>query len=530
MVYVGKGEEDPPRVVEFTGDTSADPNRWLQVPSNAEAAVLLCDADFLDVACSCFVKLKRSYCPCPVIAVVLRPAHGVFLAKISSVAMTLKKGGADNVIIQPRQKMDLPEKLQAVLGFVSARWEFEKNLREQPDAHANSLFFEVVDQVIEGFPRLNASMVEKKPTRNSLGGVGRHAFTSALGEGKFGKVYTTAASDRPDAPCEAVKVLSKRNIRTARHCNQVLKECRLLQKVRHPNIAEFRGLVHATWHVYIFMEFVGKMDLAMVIRAGDNGRLESATVLELFLQICDAIAYCHEMLVAHRDIKSENVVVTQDFVPKLVDFGLAVQLSKPSSEPELCSDKCGTIPFAPPEVYRGKKFEASAMDVWGLGILTLEMRCGNNSVCHMLGCGHIAEPNDELANKVERFFSCPDWPQVAQKANAGVGLADELLCVMRNSLVVAPELRWPAVDLWRHIASSRNTDRQTRETDRQTRDKEGDVRYADEQYQVYDDSEMLSLTLDNLRRTPMPNSAASATASASSGSLPVRRLSKRPVG
>jgi len=390
----------------------------------------------------------------------LRPAHGVFLAKLSSVAMTLKKGGADYVIMQPRDKLDLQERIHSALGFIGARWEFEKNLMELPDVRANSLFFEVVDQIIEGFPRMNTSMEERRPTRNTLGGVGRHVFTSALGEGKFGKVYTATSSERPDAPCEAVKVISKRNIRTAKHCNQVLKECRLLQKVRHPNVAEFRGLVHGTWNVYIFMEFVGKLDLAMVIRSGQDGRLESTHVLELFLQICDAVSYCHQMRVAHRDIKSENVVVNTDCVPKLVDFGLAVTLSNPSSL-ELCTDKCGTIPFAPPEVYRGKHFEACAMDVWSLGILTLEMRCGNNSVCRMLGCVSASEPNEELADIVERFFNCEDWPEIALRAHPGVGMAAELVVVMRNSLVVAPEMRWTAAELWKHIASSSGKERST---------------------------------------------------------------------
>merc|ERR1719393_1083005 len=122
-----------------------------------------------------------------------------------------------------------------------------------------------------------------------------------------------------------------------------------------------------------------------------HGRIESAHVLELFLQICEAVAQCHQLNIAHRDIKSENVVVTAEGVPKLVDFGLAIQLSD-ADPPKLCDDKCGTIPFAPPEVCRGKHYEARAMDVWSLGILTLEMRCGNNSVCRMLELGKETEP------------------------------------------------------------------------------------------------------------------------------------------
>jgi serine/threonine protein kinase len=181
-------------------------------------------------------------------------------------------------------------------------------------------------------------------------------------------------------------------------------------------------------------------------------------VLELFLQITDAVSFCHQNLVAHRDIKSENIVVTDESIPKLVDFGLAVPLSNP---PQLCEDKCGTIPFAPPEVYRGKPFEATAMDVWSLGILTFEMRCGNNSVCQMLGCAEKAEPNERLAEVMEQFFANPDWPASVKRYFPGVGMAQELIVVLRGCLVVGPESRWAASDLWQHIANSPSGDRIT---------------------------------------------------------------------
>jgi len=268
-------------------------------------------------------------------------------------------------------------------------------------------------------------------------------------------------------------VIPKCSIKTPKHANQVMKECRLLQRVSgHPNVAEFRGLVHACRNLYIFMEFVGTMDLVAVIRSSESGRLDSARVLEFLLQIIDAVAYCHKSLVAHRDIKSENIVVTADTIPKLVDFGLAVTLSNAQPQ-ELCVDKCGTIPFAPPEVYRGKKFDAQAMDVWSIGILTLEMRCGNNSVCRMVGCMDMTEPNDELADMFDRFFSVPDWPALVQNVH-GIGMAQELLLVMRYSLVIKPESRWHASDLWNHIADSRRSDRHTRHTQRGARDHDDD--------------------------------------------------------
>jgi serine/threonine protein kinase len=306
-------------------------------------------------------------------------------------------------------------------------------------------------------------MEERGANSSSKGGVGTNEFVSVLGQGKFGIVYKSERQEysTPEGGTEAIKVIPKRHIRSAKHANQVLTECRLMVKVKHPNIAGFRGLVHARWNLYIFMEFVGTCDLSKFIQAAENGRLTSKDVLEMFLQVTDAIAFCHHRLIAHRNIKSENIVVAADGIPKLVDLGLAVQLSDP---PQLCDDKCGTIPFAPPEVYRNERFEAMAMDVWSLGILVLEMRCGNNSVVKLLGCHDGAEPNQALAHLMEAFFGSPDWPAVVQQTFTGVGMAEELLVILRASLVIAPSLRWTAQDMYRHMVNSSSHSRITGRT------------------------------------------------------------------
>jgi serine/threonine protein kinase len=469
IVYVGQGREDPPRVVEEPNDKYDCSRRVYDFPAQADAVLLLCYVTCLEAALQIVKGFKKlSYSP-PVLPLLLRSDGAAFEnMQINSVSAKLTRAGADDVMVQPRNKLDLPDMLQTTLALVDVHWEVEKHLLEQIDDRANTLFFNSVDRIIQGFPKLNDSVQEIAPSRSNLGGVGRHIFVNVIGTGKFGKVYQTRSasmmqggSQCASTDCEAVKVISKRTIRTPKHANQVMKECRLLQKVSgHPNIAEFRGLVHARSNLYIFMEYVGTMDLVAFIRAGEHGRLESARVLELLLQILDAVAYCHMSLVAHRDIKSENVVLTSEAIPKLVDFGLSVSLSSPSEPQELCGDMCGTIPFAPPEVYRGKKFDPEAMDVWSLGILTLEMRCGNNCVCRMLGCVGMTEPTAELADVFERFFCVPDWPQLMKNAH-GIGMAPELLAVVRCSLVVKPEKRWRAGDLWQHIANSSGADRFT---------------------------------------------------------------------
>lgn len=454
-VFGGTGPDDPPCVVGSTSP-NAGPRHVRDIPSEADAVLLLCYAEqrqpMVDALRSLIKNLKGVAASMPIFVLLLRP--GNFDSSLVAPASTrLLKDGADHVMLQPRDKLDLEEMIAAALGTQRVRSGKLQQLQEQIDARYNSLFYESADQIIRGFPKIDLRLEEMPPTRGSRGAVGQHVFTGTIGEGRFGKVYLTSSS-------QAVKVISKRTIKTLSHCSQIFKECQLLHRARHPNIAEFCKLVHAKWNIYIFMEYVGKTDLYVFIKKSQHGRLESAHVLELFLQICEAVAHCHQVLIAHRDIKSENVVVNEEGIPKLVDFGLAIQLTD-ADPPKLCEDRCGTIPFAPPEVCRGKKYEARAMDIWSLGILTLEMRYGNDSVCRMLELAGETEPSVELAQVIERFFSHPDWPINCIKRNDGIGMAEELLSVLRGCLVVTPDLRWGAADLWDHIANSEAMERIT---------------------------------------------------------------------
>jgi serine/threonine protein kinase len=459
ILHIGMGGADQLRVVRSAGMDNVPPMNFLEIPHESEAILVLCHPQAMRAACPVLMRASKISSAPPLIAVLLRNASVCFQqSDIAQATSVWCAHGADSVIVQPSDRLDFPERLDAALSAVRVHWDKDKSILDSVDERANYLFFGSLDKMVKGFPKLNSAMEERQPSATTMGGVGRHVFAAAIGQGKFGTVYRTGGGPHgSNTPVEAVKVIPKWTFRSMRHVNQVMKECHLLQRVSHPNISGFRGLVHAKNNLYIFMEYVGPTDLSAVIRAGYQKRLESAHVLELFLQICDAVAFLHQSLVAHRDIKSENIVVTKEAIPKLVDFGLACPLSNP---PQLCDDKCGTIPFAPPEVYRGAKFEATAMDVWSLGILTLEMRCGNNAVCHMLGA-RKAEPNAQLAEMVEKFFGHPDWPISVQAANPGVGMAEELICVLRGSLVITPELRWKAVDLFQHIANSSSMERIT---------------------------------------------------------------------
>ena len=84
----------------------------------------------------------------------------------------------------------------------------------------------------------------------------------------------------------------------------------------------------------------------------------------IYLQILNAIAYCHKLHVVHRDLKPENVVFfeTQGLV-KLTDFGFSNRY-RPG---EKLSTSCGSLAYSAPEILLGEEYDAPAVDVWSLG-------------------------------------------------------------------------------------------------------------------------------------------------------------------
>ncbi|KAF9412513.1 hypothetical protein BGZ94_001013, partial [Podila epigama] len=87
----------------------------------------------------------------------------------------------------------------------------------------------------------------------------------------------------------------------------------------------------------------------------------------IFKQIVECVYYLNSKGICHRDIKDENIVIDNDFVVKLIDFGSAVIVPKPQGK--LFDRFYGTINYASPEILKGEKYRAESAEIWSLGIL-----------------------------------------------------------------------------------------------------------------------------------------------------------------
>jgi serine/threonine protein kinase len=103
-----------------------------------------------------------------------------------------------------------------------------------------------------------------------------------------------------------------------------------------------------------------------------DGKLEEAEVKPLFKQVIQAISYCHSHDIAHRDIKLENILITNKKRIKLIDFGFSIKL-KHKNRLNLF---CGTPSYMPPEIVSKVSYYGKPADIWELGILLYKMLTG----------------------------------------------------------------------------------------------------------------------------------------------------------
>ena len=194
-----------------------------------------------------------------------------------------------------------------------------------------------------------------------------------LGAGGMGKVYE--AHDEKLDRLVAVKVIHPKILDNADARKRFLREARANAKLSHPSIVQIYHLVEWEGRDCIVMEKVEGVSLREQLRAG---ALEPGAVLMLGRQIADGLAAAHAKGLVHRDIKAENIMVSDGGSrAKILDFGLAKELF---SEDVLLSQPgavMGTLHSMSPEQAQGRLVDARS-DLFSLGVLLYEMVTGQS--------------------------------------------------------------------------------------------------------------------------------------------------------
>ncbi|CAH0550966.1 unnamed protein product [Brassicogethes aeneus] len=183
-----------------------------------------------------------------------------------------------------------------------------------------------------------------------------------------------ARSDRHDSDV-AIKIVSKFSA-PADYLKKFLpREIEVVKGLRHPNLIRFLQAIETTHRVYIVMEYAKNGSLLDIIRKDQY--IDEIRARKWFRQLVDAVDYCHERGVVHRDIKCENMLMDVEWNIKLSDFGFARGHLKPKNgQLPLSETFCGSYAYASPEILRGIPYQPQYADIWSMGVVLFAMVYG----------------------------------------------------------------------------------------------------------------------------------------------------------
>jgi ABC-type oligopeptide transport system substrate-binding subunit/predicted Ser/Thr protein kinase len=191
-----------------------------------------------------------------------------------------------------------------------------------------------------------------------------------LGRGGMGSVYR--ATETQTGARVAVKALDPRVVaRAPEILERFVREGQALRQLNHPNIVKMVAAVEEDGQHYLVLEFVEGGSLQDLLDA--QGPMPSARVIEIALDLADALTRAHRLGIIHRDLKPGNVLLAEDGTPRLTDFGTA----HVSDSPRLTQADIlvGTVDYLSPEACNGEQLDERA-DIWAFGVLLFEMLSG----------------------------------------------------------------------------------------------------------------------------------------------------------
>jgi len=208
----------------------------------------------------------------------------------------------------------------------------------------------------------------------------RYEILSALGSGGMGEVYL--AEDSRLNRVVALKILPQEVASDADRIRRFEQEARTASALNHPNILTIYEIGETTTARYIATEFIAGETLREKLQ---RKKFTINEALNITIQTASALSAAHKAGIFHRDIKPENIMIREDNLVKVLDFGLAKLTEKTSLETEAETRMqvhtqagmiMGTANYMSPEQARGKEVDTRT-DIWSLGCVLYEMLAGN---------------------------------------------------------------------------------------------------------------------------------------------------------
>lgn len=199
----------------------------------------------------------------------------------------------------------------------------------------------------------------------------RFEIGELLSSGGFGEIFL--GRDRLTGKPVAVKRLQPQMVaRQPDVVKRFLREGEMLGRLSHPNIVPMLAFYEQGGQYNLVMDYLPGGSLRELLER--ENPLPLPRVLEIALELADALSRAHHLQILHRDLKPENILLDAAGHPCLIDFGLAM-LSVPEARLTLAGMIIGSPAYMSPEAVRGQELDARS-DIWSFGVLLFEMLAG----------------------------------------------------------------------------------------------------------------------------------------------------------
>ncbi|MGN1379527.1 MAG: Stk1 family PASTA domain-containing Ser/Thr kinase [Bacilli bacterium] len=230
----------------------------------------------------------------------------------------------------------------------------------------------------------------------------RYQIIKSIGEGGMANVYL--AYDTILERNVAVKVLRGDLANDEKFVRRFQREALQASSLSHPNIVEVYDVGEDSGEYYIVMEYVEGKHLKNLLKK--RGKLTIPEVVDIMLQVTSGLSVAHDSYIIHRDIKPQNIMILDNGLVKLTDFGIALAMN--STQLTQTNSVMGSVHYLPPEQASGKGATLQS-DIYSLGILMYELLTGKlpfrgeNAV--EIALKHLKEPMPSIRKEI------PDIPQ-----------------------------------------------------------------------------------------------------------------------
>ena len=262
-------------------------------------------------------------------------------------------------------------------------------------------------ELSENFDYINSNSFERN-INYSKNDISQYQIKGKIGEGMFGKVKLGIHLLTKEKV--AIKIFDKGKIKNEKEVEYIEREISILKKLNHYNTIKLYNIIQNENFIFLIQEYVPNGELLHFLENPENMNLTENHICKIYQQIISGIEYLHEIGIAHRDLKLENILLNRDKNIKIIDFGLSNKYNKENGE--LLQSSCGSPCYAAPEMIKGIQYHGLDTDIWSSGILLYLMLCksfpfndkNNSKLYQKILSGKFNLPN-YLSNEAKDLLS-----------------------------------------------------------------------------------------------------------------------------